>query len=288
MFLKRMERRSLHQWGGNKSDSNAHRTLEELPTQKLLQNSRNARLFADVADKYEASMSVVPVNKTVPMPLTTRGLGFTVEAVHRKLASVLGDQIANTMDETQLYRYTLCQFALALKNGLPYLANTDVPVRDPGMYQTTREIEEVYAGNPSNFGVIAALINAVGKVSYETVVYAPFVPVAGLSPYHLTIQNLRSAVVAMSNRATPRELRVIFYEHNPIPGCIWNEELAEAQPPPALRQVRGRRDIRDRRQRELDARRRIVENPYFPLLMHSIYGNTTPSTAKSPLQYSFL
>ncbi|CAH2001962.1 unnamed protein product [Acanthoscelides obtectus] len=141
------------------------------------------------------------------------------------------------------------------------------------MYQTTREIEEVYAGNPSNFGVIAALINAVGKVSYETVVYAPFVPVAGLSPYHLTIQNLRSAVVAMSNRATPRELRVIFYEHNPIPGCIWNEELAEAQPPPALHQVRGRRDIRVRRQRELDARRRIVENPDFPLLMHSIYGN---------------
>lgn len=190
------------------------------------------------------------VDQAKVLPISTRGIGFYSQSLFIKLHQTLKNIPQCSVYE--LYRLSLAQLELKLIKSVrsqsqPYPTNNDQyykPMLD-------LEFRESIEGMSVNFGPIAAIINAIGSFVYGETTYYPRLPVMEElipQPQLIVLSNLRRVVNLLSNRATPHNSRLYFYNVSPLPGAIWG--------PDPIRRAGQRRRVDDQ------------HHPDFPLLMN--------------------
>ncbi|XP_061727971.1 uncharacterized protein LOC133533056 [Cydia pomonella] len=169
--------------------------------------------------------SMMTLHSPIPLTLsvTTRGIGMSI--CHLVYAASSYKAIPMP-DIYALYR--LCLGLLEVK--LSQDMYTPAHVTDTYRYLSNADLNHI-AQSVWVPKQIQCLINAVGKMQHEGITYVPAVAKdvtddAGAvpRPENLLLSNLRRAVELLSGPATLVQHRKYFYEHNPIPGALWDNE----------------------------------------------------------------
>lgn len=182
------------------------------------------------------------------VPVTTRGVGFLTNDAHERAVAQV-PRAAQVCDVNTLYRVSLAQLQLQLNQSqehhiIPDPSMLEIPHQDlsldPSLCQEVRGMDQ-------NFAVTADLINAAGVVEVHQQQFTPFIPaledeeemevnmtpskkrksvqkIVVPDPYTVTFNNLRDTVTALSDAATPVDIRMYFMNNNPIPGARFNDQ----------------------------------------------------------------
>jgi hypothetical protein len=187
--------------------------------------------------------------RAVLAPVSTRGIGFYTQSVMTKVHQTYHHVPACSVYEA--YRVSLAQFSYRLQCSKRDQVVT--AVTDDNLYQRQRidsDHQEVLMGFKLNFSPIANLINAVGNITIGDTPWYFRLPRENIAlPHNVSWENLRDTVLALSNPATAQEIRLHFYNHNPLPGARWG-------PPPRVARGRAELGVEDR------------NHPQWPLLMN--------------------
>lgn len=179
--------------------------------------------FNNFHNHYDPVISVPPDftigTFALPLPISTRGVGFAVSYIYHTLA----DHLTLYVTIHQLFRASLLQLQFRMFKSTE---SKDTQLVVPkNFFNVFLNISDPRFIRPpkNNFKIIASIINKVGPFLHGDAEYHPGVPATQIpDPFNVTIDNLRETVVALSD-GTPetRETRWKFYRHNSIPGSVW-------------------------------------------------------------------
>ena len=169
--------------------------------------------------------------KAIPLCITTRSIGFGTISTFLAIFDL--HDIPQRGDIYQFYRVSLALF------------ESKMQFCQRGVQMMTENMEGYHQlHNSADFmqtckrklvmpDPITRPINAIGNVKVYDKQYYPkfaadrtddtgaFIP----QSERVTFSNLRKTVVALSTAATPVEIRLRFYNNNPIPGAQWNNYI---------------------------------------------------------------
>ncbi|KAK7871216.1 hypothetical protein R5R35_001081 [Gryllus longicercus] len=212
----------------------------------------------DVAIQQIASLGITSQPVTVQLPVTTRGIGFLVNAAWREVRAVNKGRDP-PITKNQLYRVTLAQLQLQL-----YQAKTHVTLTGQERLPastcdfTDHSMEQAVITQRQTFRPLAAAVNSVGTLTHDGRQYLPHVPESTIvvteaqpmegvvaastagtespakrsrvekrrfmpDPFVVTFNNLHATVQALANPQTPAVVRDYFRANNPIPGARFND-----------------------------------------------------------------
>lgn len=162
---------------------------------------------------------------TVNMPITTRGIGLSLVYMYYTTATVK-DLILPDI-------YAIYRVGLALVESKLQLARREytLPQRTPELvynYNQEAALSAVLREITVFPEPIKRIINALGVIRYEGVLYLPFLMRNSYTrtdqfiprPENIVLSNLRQTVVALGDAATPIAYRRAFFENNSIPGAV--------------------------------------------------------------------
>lgn len=204
--------------------------------------------------------------------MTTRGVGLLTNDAHERAVAQV-PRAAQVCDVNTLYRVSLAQLQLQLNQSqehhiIPDPTMLEIPHQDlsldPSLCQEVRGMDQ-------NFAVTADLINAAGVVEVHQQQFTPFIPaleeekemevvatpskkrksvqkITVPDPYTVTFNNLSDTVIALSDAATPVNIRMYFMNNNPIPGAQFDEQGLLLNPneiiPLGYQRLHLKRDLR--------------------------------------------
>lgn len=184
----------------------------------------------------------------VAIPMTTRGLGIHTNNYYNFVKCAFVKELPCTIH--QMYRVSLLQLDVRIQccqaaSLFPFDPDTDVTYLLPyfNEFTDTSMVQE-------NFQILAKAISSVGNFTENGIAYQPYVPHMNdrhvymdngddkengemfdenrqiiPDPYLVTIQNLRSVVVALANTTTTTRIRRRFIHRNPLPGAIFHNDV---------------------------------------------------------------
>lgn len=162
--------------------------------------------------------------RAVVMPVSTRGIGFYIHSLFIKIHQTYQNVPACSVYEA--YRVSLSQVSYRLQ-----VARRDQicnAIIDENLYVRHRlnsDQQESMMGMKINLGPIANIINAIGNQEIMGTSFYFRIPREDIAlPHCVTFENLRDTVQALSNPATPQEIRLHFYLNNPLPGARWGPQ----------------------------------------------------------------
>lgn len=205
---------------GCRSDQNGSSSISyswESCAFSILNDSSKNKYTSDSGLKVPTDFSVG--NFALPIPISSRGIGFAVAYIYSTLSEYKNLQI----DIYQLYRASLLQFQYRIFKSAEYkFKHLVVPKKYFKMFQQISDPRYI-CPNKNNFKLISTIINCFGPFQEQNVEYHPCLPESSiLNPFTVTIENLRQTVVALSSNVTDQKAsRWLFYKHNSIPGAVW-------------------------------------------------------------------
>lgn len=189
----------------------------------------------------------------VPIPITTRGIGFHVHRYYEMCSNIFGHLMPCTIH--QMYRVALLQLDIRLQcchrdSGFSFDPNVDVVYEWPHFKEFT-ELSIVQ----ENFNAVSRSISSVGSFVLNEIAYQPYVPPMQerskifqthnieddeneesdinenvvsdnrliCDPYLVTISNLGSVVKVLSSCDTPTNERIRYKQRNAIPGALFDD-----------------------------------------------------------------
>lgn len=187
----------------------------------------------------------------VPIPMTTRGVGIHTNNYYNFVKYAFDKEPPCTIH--QMYRVSLLQLDVRIQccqaaSILPFDPDADVTYPLPyfNEFTDTSIVQE-------NFPILAKAISSVGNFTENGIAYQPYVPHMNdrhfydtaeekdrnesgetfddnnrqivPDPYLVTIQNLRSVVLALANPNTPGRIRRRFVHRNPLPGAVFHNDV---------------------------------------------------------------
>lgn len=167
--------------------------------------------------------------RTVPLPVSTRGLGFGLFQCVR--GAIMTSATIQVTRPSMLAMYRHCQLKLAAHWMKDVHAIIDrQQFTTPFITEAVRHILEKDTWIPR---LVAGFMEGIGTVTMQSgASYAPVLPlnpdvngVVWPRPDNVTILNLRQTVVALANPQTPEVVRAAFIQHNPIPGANFVNNL---------------------------------------------------------------
>lgn len=202
-----------------------------------------------------SSMRISVVSRVIHLPISTRAIGFITRFLVRKFAC-LG--IIENIDPHALccamYRIHLIMYEIKLINSKKRAEYRNSPVGEFEEFYIDGEIRSIIYQLGAGFAPLINLLSSIGILQGFNTVFVPRHPVASthagipqIDPSLITYSNLRNTVESLSNVATNRDVRMWFYERNPIPGARWSQ--------------------RNDRRRQADGA--PAPNPDFPLLLNA-------------------
>lgn len=190
-------------------------------------------------DSLISSKLVHSVTSSIPIPVSTRGLGFAI-VDHFEAARLANINIRITA--TQAFRVSHAQLYVKASQLRPtYLPNDTAPeINRLYLDEETREVLK----RDSNFSIVAELINSYGNVDRHQCNFVPQLispPILAFAqapehtymfpdPFNVNYVNLRDIVASLANPLVPVAERQFFRAHNPIPGALWNADHTLANP----------------------------------------------------------
>lgn len=196
------------------------------------------KLFKNLGgiDQFSKSINFTSQNRSVHVPVSTRGIGLLVNQTILRTSQVLPSVEPPI---PALYRTSLAQFeakltvANASQHQMAY-REANVPTR------LATDLLNAIVSRPRQLSSVAAVINQVGNV---TVNETTFYPRMSTEPHFNNIlSTLRNYVVRMSDLATPLVERQTGFTYNSIPGAIWDydpDQLDPNVPDPATLSLRN-------------------------------------------------
>lgn len=211
--------------------------------QCLFHNRSDHCLHQKTKTKNGGAEKMSETGTAVPIPITTRGIGIHTNNYYNFVRDALGQTPAPLPCTVyQMYRVSLLQLDVRIQccqaaSILPFDPETDVTYPLPYLNEFT---DHSIVGE--NFQCLARAISSVGNFTEADIAYQPYVPhmhdryaddvnengdASDLDqqvepdPYLVTIQNLRSVVVALANPNTTLRLRRRFIHRNPLPGAVF-------------------------------------------------------------------
>ncbi|KOB68988.1 Uncharacterized protein OBRU01_16414 [Operophtera brumata] len=195
-------------------------------------NGIRSKLFAGVSNASGAMghLGSTSVHQAIPIPVTSRGIGFATCAFARALAGYRG---FDSPTVHSLYRAFLGIFEAKMRQ--TKLKFPAVNTQYPHCQEFHHSPEWIAVLNTATVlpEPLYSIICNVGVLKFGDDIYLPvmskdwtdahglFVP----APHTVTLSNLRRTVTSLSSGATPRAVRDEFLNLNPIPGCRWNGRL---------------------------------------------------------------
>lgn len=168
--------------------------------------------------------------QTLPLPISTRGIGFHIVSVYRTFMNYLEREVRIP----SIYAsYRIALYAVEAKvQSLQGL----VPECSHGVYASTqrgRADKSFYTSARTVSGLsssITTIINAIGIVKRGDSIHLPVLPgdvsivyngaeVYCPLPDRITLSNLRRTVVALADVNTPFAWRESFFQRSPLPGA---------------------------------------------------------------------
>lgn len=245
--------------GQGSAQRNQDRFRERKGAEFMAANQKrlDARLGGNIDDLIKSleKINVRPSSVSKQLPITTRGLGLTIS----KLYPVAQSKQPDNCTVFALYRASLAQFELQVRNSRRYDVQMETAPRpEKQECDFTESYEQTILSRAKNFQPVSSIINSYGHFQLHASVYHPFVPVPFIKnqtlfhqeatkrkvtddkeivskevlevrtltgfvpdPYVVTLSNLRTTVEYLHNGDSDIEVRRYFYEHNPLPGAIW-------------------------------------------------------------------
>lgn len=183
----------------------------------------------------------------VPIPMTTRGIGIHTNNYYNLVTYAFDKEPPCTIH--QMYRVSLLQLDVRIQccqaaSLFPFDPDTDVTYPLPyfNEFTDTSIVQE-------NFQILAKAISSVGNFTENGISYQPYVPHMNdrhiystaengdddtefddnrqivPDPYLVTIQNLRSVVLALAIPNTTHRIRRHFVHRNPLPGAVFINDV---------------------------------------------------------------
>lgn len=212
----------------------------------------NKTLFFGFKEAYEAQVKqeFSVIKTAVTLPITTRSIGLTTQAVFSKAYSLYRNIPLCT--PWAFYRVSLGQVELKLLSAMKsqVLAagfGQDNLFTRPRM---SNDFKDLIRSTPVNIAPIANTIHAIGN--FECTGKQFYVKPLNHPCLGILLSNLRNVVEMMSNANTPIAVRRDFYDHNPLPFAEWTLPAAEDE----------------RRRRRIPAGA-AAGNPNHPLLLNA-------------------
>lgn len=189
-------------------------------------NGIRSKLFAGVTDAAGAvgHLGTVSTHQPIPVPITSRGVGFAACAFARAISNYHGFEKPSIH---AIYRCFLGIFEAKMRR-----AKTKFPAVNPLPYDCKEFLLSPEWIEVMNTATIApeplfSILTTLGILKHGDEIYLPvmakdetdegghLIP----SPLVVTLSNLRTVVVALQDVGTPRDVRDEFIRNNPIPGC---------------------------------------------------------------------
>lgn len=218
-------------------------------------NGIRSKLFAGVTDAAGAvgHLGTISTHQPIPLPITSRGVGFAASAFCKALSNYRGFEMPSI---NAVYRSFLGIFEAKMRR-----AKTRFPAVNP-LYQDCEEFllspDWIEVMNTATIAPepLFSILTSLGILKHGDETYLPvmakndvtedrrFIP----SPLTVVLSNLRSVVDSLQDVRTPREVRDAFILNNPIPGCRFAGRLltnADEIIPPDYSSADLFRDIAD-------------------------------------------
>uniref|UniRef100_A0A8D8Q9B3 Uncharacterized protein n=1 Tax=Cacopsylla melanoneura TaxID=428564 RepID=A0A8D8Q9B3_9HEMI len=186
-------------------------------------------------DKLQAlGFTSTPITRTVPVPVSTRAIGFGLYQTLRGSFGVNGSITITRPAMLSMYRHLHNKLASKWALGVG-------PTIDHHLYQIpfiSEQIRPVLSLDAWVPLLASRYLEGLGPITLQN--GNRYAPVLALNPIvqghfwprpdNVCINNLRETVVALANADIPQSVREAFFQHNPIPGAIWNEQFILQNP----------------------------------------------------------
>lgn len=181
-------------------------------------NASSQKRYGGSETKISAPYDFTVGNFSLPIPVSSRGIGFAVSYTYSSLT-----EYKDAISIYQLFRASLLQFQYRIFKSAEYkFKHLVIPKNYFKIFQALLDPRFVRP-NTNNFKIIATVINCFGPFVEEGIEYHPCLPQTPIpNPFNVTIDNLRETVVALASTSEDgKSIRWNFYKHNSIPGALW-------------------------------------------------------------------